>query len=56
MLKLKNLKEFCGSKGRLVYMKRFISNLVGHCNPFSHLMKKGILLNWMNHVKISLIV
>ena len=37
----KNLKELRGLQGRLAYIRRFISNLVGRCHPFSHLMKKG---------------
>jgi len=27
----KNLKELRGLQGRLAYIRRFISNLVGHC-------------------------
>ena len=41
LLEPKNLKEFCGLKGRLAYIRRFILNLVSSCHPFSHLMKKG---------------
>ena len=37
----KNLKELRGLQGRLAYIRRFISNLVDRCHPFSHLMKKG---------------
>jgi len=42
----KNLKELCGLQGRLAYIRRFISNLVGRCHPFSHLMKKGAPFEW----------
>ena len=41
----KNLKELCGLQGRLVYIQRFILNLVGRCHPFSHLMRKEHLLS-----------
>jgi len=47
----KNLKELQGLQGRVVYIRRFISNLAGHYHPFSHLMKKGRLLNEVTHVK-----
>ncbi|XP_074315122.1 uncharacterized protein LOC141651303 [Silene latifolia] len=36
----KMLKELRGLQGRLAYIRRFISNLAGRCQPFSHLMKK----------------
>jgi len=42
----KNLKELRGLQGRLAYIRRFISNLAGHCHPFSHLMKKGTPFEW----------
>jgi len=42
----KNLKELCGLQGRLAYIRRFISNLVGRCRPFSHFMKKGAPFEW----------
>ncbi|CAM8928707.1 unnamed protein product [Rhodiola kirilowii] len=35
----KCLKELRGLQGRLAYIRRFISNLAGRCQPFSHLMK-----------------
>ena len=38
----KNLKELRGLQGRLAYIRRFIANLSGHCQPFTRLMKKGI--------------
>ena len=46
MLEPKNLKELCGLQGRLAYIRQFISNLVGRCHPFSHLMKKGAPFTW----------
>ena len=42
----KNLKELRGLQGRLAYIRRFISNLSGRCQPFSKLMKKGISFVW----------
>ncbi|XP_074293466.1 putative mitochondrial protein AtMg00860 [Silene latifolia] len=42
----KNLKELCGLQGRLAYIRRFISNLGGRCQPFSHLMKKDAIFQW----------
>ena len=40
MPKPRNLYELKSLQGRLVYIRRFISNLVGRCQPFSRLMKK----------------
>ena len=42
----KNLKELRGLQSFLAYIQRFISNLVGCCHPFSHLMKKGAPFEW----------
>ncbi|XP_074313449.1 uncharacterized protein LOC141648620 [Silene latifolia] len=42
----KNLKELRGLQGRLAYIRRFISNLAGRCQPFSHLMKKDAIFQW----------
>ncbi|CAM8989514.1 unnamed protein product [Rhodiola kirilowii] len=42
----KSLKELRGLQGRLAYIRRFISNLAGHCQPFSHLMKKDAPFVW----------
>jgi len=42
----KNLRELRGLQGRLVYIRRFISNLSGHCQPFIKLMKKGVSFIW----------
>ena len=38
----RNLKELRGLQGRLVYIRRFIANLSGRCQPFTRLMKKGV--------------
>jgi len=51
----RNLKELQGLQGRLDYIRRFISNLVDRCHPFSHLMKKREhLSNGMTHAKMPL--
>jgi len=42
----KNQKELRGLQGRLAYIRRFIVNLSGHCQPFTHLMKKGVSFVW----------
>ena len=42
----RNLKELRGLQGRLAYIRRFISNLAGRCQPFSHLMKKDTTFQW----------
>ncbi|CAM8911187.1 unnamed protein product [Rhodiola kirilowii] len=42
----KSLKELRGLQGRLAYVRRFISNLAGRCQPFSHLMKKDAPFVW----------
>lgn len=42
----KTLKELCGLRGRLAYIRRFISILVGRFQPFSHLMKKDAPFDW----------
>ncbi|MGV7988890.1 reverse transcriptase domain-containing protein, partial [Mycobacterium kansasii] len=36
----KTPKELKSLQGKLAYIHRFISNLAGRCQPFSHLMKK----------------
>ena len=46
MQPLKNLKELRGLQGRLAYIRRFIANLSGRCQPFSKLMKKGVSFIW----------
>ncbi|CAM8927661.1 unnamed protein product [Rhodiola kirilowii] len=42
----KSMKELRGLQGRLAYIRRFISNLAGRCQPFSHLMKKDAPFVW----------
>ena len=42
----RNLKEFRGLQGRLTYIRRFIANLLGRCQPFTRLMKKGASFVW----------
>ena len=38
----RSLRELRGLQGRLAYIRRFIANLSGKCQPFSKLMKKGV--------------
>lgn len=40
MLEPKDVHELKSLQGKLTYIRRFISNLVGHCQPFNWLMKK----------------
>ncbi|XP_058070985.1 uncharacterized protein LOC131220025 [Magnolia sinica] len=42
----KTLKELKSLQGKLAYIRHFISNLAGRCQPFSHLMKKDIEFVW----------
>ena len=42
----KDLKELRGLQGRLAYIRRFIANLSGRCQPFTRLMKKGVSFVW----------
>ena len=46
MQPLKTLKELRGLQGRLAYIRRFITNLLGRCQPFTRLMKKGVSFDW----------
>jgi len=41
-----NLKELRGLQGKLAYIRRFITNLSGRCQPFSQLLKKGVSFVW----------
>ncbi|XP_049394584.1 uncharacterized protein LOC125858841 [Solanum stenotomum] len=41
-----NIHELKSLQGKLAYLRRFISNLVGRCQPFGHLMKKDAPFNW----------
>ena len=38
----RSLKELRGLQGKLAYIRRFISNLSGRCQPFLKLMRKGV--------------
>ncbi|XP_015078307.1 uncharacterized protein LOC107022114 [Solanum pennellii] len=42
----RDIHEIKSLQGKLAYLRRFISNLAGRCQPFSHLMKKGAPFNW----------
>ena len=42
----RNLKELKGLQGKLAYIRRFIANLSGRCQPFTRLMKKGASFVW----------
>ena len=42
----RDIHELKSLQGKLAYLRRFISNLAGRCQPFSHLMKKGAPFNW----------
>src|SRR5256886_3233891 len=42
----RSLRELCGLQGHLAYIRRFIANLSGKCQPFSKLMKKGVSFVW----------
>ncbi|KAL0325151.1 UNVERIFIED_CONTAM: hypothetical protein Sradi_5084400, partial [Sesamum radiatum] len=38
-----NIHELKSLQRKLTYLRRFISNIAGGCQPFSHLMKKDVL-------------
>ena len=42
----KNLRELRSLQGHLAYIRRFISNLAGRCQPFSRLMRKDATFEW----------
>ncbi|KAL0367529.1 UNVERIFIED_CONTAM: Transposon Tf2-12 polyprotein [Sesamum radiatum] len=42
----RNTHELKSLQRKLAYLKRFISNLDGRCQPFSHLMKKDVPFEW----------
>ena len=42
----RNIHDFKILQGKLAYIRRFISNLVGCCQPFSRLMKKNAPFEW----------
>ncbi|KAL0394750.1 UNVERIFIED_CONTAM: hypothetical protein Slati_4441200 [Sesamum latifolium] len=41
-----NFHELKSLQGKLAYLRRFISKLVGRCQPFSRLMKKDVPFEW----------
>ncbi|XP_057775222.1 uncharacterized protein LOC130994205 [Salvia miltiorrhiza] len=41
-----NIHDLKSLQGKLAYLRRFISNLAGRCQPFSQIMKKGIPFEW----------
>ncbi|KAL0534678.1 hypothetical protein IC582_028969 [Cucumis melo] len=45
MPSLKNLHELRRLQGRLAYIRRFISNLAGRCQPFQRLMRKDAVFD-----------
>ena len=49
----RNLRELRGLQGRLAYIRRFISNLSGRCQPFTKLMKKGVSFIWDDSLPTS---
>ncbi|KAH0737071.1 hypothetical protein KY290_035776 [Solanum tuberosum] len=46
MLEPKNLRDLRSLQGNLAFIRRFISNLAGRCQPFNHLMKKDAFFHW----------
>jgi len=46
MLEPRNIHELKSLQGKLAYIRRFISNLAGRCQPFTHLMKKDTSFYW----------
>ena len=46
MPELRNIQELRSLQGRLTFIRRFISNLVGRCQPFNRLMKKDVPFVW----------
>ncbi|KAK4395900.1 hypothetical protein Sango_1744300 [Sesamum angolense] len=42
----RNIHELKSLQGKLAYLWRFFSNLVGCCQPFSRLMKKDVPFQW----------
>ncbi|KAA0063821.1 uncharacterized protein E6C27_scaffold827G00400 [Cucumis melo var. makuwa] len=46
MPSLKNVHELKRLEGRLVYIKKSISNLAGRCQPFQRLMRKNAVFDW----------
>ncbi|KAL0444371.1 UNVERIFIED_CONTAM: Transposon Tf2-12 polyprotein [Sesamum latifolium] len=42
----RNIHELKSLQGKLAYLRRFILNLAGRCQPFSRLMKKEVPFEW----------
>ena len=42
----RDIHELKSLQGKLAYIRRFISNLAGRCQPFSRLMKKSVPYEW----------
>ncbi|KAL0297871.1 UNVERIFIED_CONTAM: hypothetical protein Sangu_3175700 [Sesamum angustifolium] len=42
----RNIHELKSLQGKLAYLRRFIANLAGRCQPFSRLMKKNVPFQW----------
>ncbi|KAI5677330.1 hypothetical protein M9H77_08280 [Catharanthus roseus] len=42
----RTVNEVRSLQGRLAYLRRFISNLAGRCQPFTHLMRKRVPFKW----------
>ncbi|XP_028547560.1 uncharacterized protein LOC114578513, partial [Dendrobium catenatum] len=42
----RNLRQLRSLQGQLAFIRRFISNLSGRCQPFSMLMKKDVCFKW----------
>ncbi|KAK4383352.1 hypothetical protein Sango_2784300 [Sesamum angolense] len=46
MPELRNIHELKSLQGKLAYLRRFISNLASHCQPFNRLIKKDVPFQW----------
>ncbi|XP_070036138.1 uncharacterized protein [Nicotiana tomentosiformis] len=42
----RDIHELKSLQRKLAYLRRFMSNLAGRCQPFSRLMKKGVPFKW----------
>ena len=49
----KNLKELRSLQGRMQSIRRFISNLAMRCEPFNHLLRKGVKFEWGPECQLS---
>ena len=48
-----NLKELRSLQGRIQSIRRFISNLAMRCEPFNHLLRKGVKFEWGSECQLS---